>query len=565
MAKEMLYSEFVNVYDALFATTKRLEKESILADFLKMLVERGEKEWVYLLRGKVVPDWDVREFGISGQLTIKAIGFSFGIKEEEIHKRFRKVGDLGEIADYFAEKRKQGTLFSKKLTVEKVFDNLRKILDIEGRGTVGKKVDLIAELLGSSTGGEARYIVRTLLGDLRIGVADAIVRDAIAEAYFQDEKKEMSLIIEKAYDLSNDFAVVLNAAAKGKGTLRKIKITLGRPMNVMLPVKVSEIGEAFRICGRPAAIEHKYDGFRVVVNKSESGVELFTRRLENVTKQFPDIVKIIEKNIKGKNFILDSEAVGFDPKTGKMRAFEAISQRIKRKHDIEKLVRELPVELNVFDVIYYNGESYLDVPFVKRRKLLEKIVKNEKLKIRVSEQIITGDDAVALRFYEKALKIGEEGVMVKSLESEYQPGRRVGHMVKMKPEVNDLDLVIVGAEYGSGKRGGWLTSYIVACQDSGKNLEVGKVSSGLKELEQEGGTTYDEMTKLLKPLIKSESGTKVVVVPEIVVSVTYQNIQISPSYSSGYAMRFPRITHYRPDYNLKDIASLDDIKKAAQS
>jgi len=175
-------------------------------------------------------------------------------------------------------------------------------------------------------------------------------------------------------------------------------------------------------------------------------------------------------------------------------------------------------------------------------------------------QIVTGDKDVALKFYKEALNAGEEGIMVKNLDASYQQGRRVGYMVKLKPAANDLDLVIVGAEYGSGKRAGWLTSYIVACQAGGKFLEVGKVSSGLKELEQEGGTTYDEMTKLLKPLIISEKGKVAKVKPKIIVSVTYQNIQGSPSYDSGYAMRFPRITSYRPDKPLREIATLDDIK-----
>ena len=329
----------------------------------------------------------------------------------------------------------------------------------------------------------------------------------------------------------------------------------------MLPVKVTEIEEAFRICGKPAAIEHKYDGFRVLINKIGDDVKLFTRRLEDVTKQFPDVVQTIKKYIKTKKAILDSEVVGYDPKTKRQRPFEAISQRIKRKYDIEKLEKELPVEVNVFDVIYYDGESLMQKPFIERRKILEKIVPHEKFRIRPSMQIITSDEKVAMKFYQEALKLGEEGIMIKNLNAPYQQGRRVGYIVKMKPAANDLDLVITGAEYGSGKRGGLLTSYIVACRNGNEYLDVGKVSSGLKELEQEDGTTYEEMTKLLKPLIISEKGKEVRVHPKVIVSVTYQNIQGSPSYNSGFAMRFPRITAYRPDYHLKDIATLDDIKE----
>jgi len=558
--REMDYSEFVEVYEGLYATTKRLEKEDILAEFLKKLVAHGEEEWVYLLRGKIYADYDDRVLGISDKLVIKAIGQAFGISKGEIEKEVRKMGDLGEIAEHFAKKKRQRTLFSKKLKVRKVFDNLRKIMEIEGKGAVGVKMALVSELFGQASGAEAKYIARTLLGQLRVGVADATVRDAIAEAFYPGEKKEMSEKINLAHDMVNDFAAVLEAARKGKKALEKIDIVLGRPMNVMLPVKVTEIKEAFRICGTPCAVEHKYDGFRVVISYDGKEVKLFTRRLDDVTKQFPDVVKIVEKHVKGKEFILDSEVVGYDPKTKRGKPFEAISQRIKRKYDIDKLEKELPVEVNVFDVLYYNGKSYMDHPFKERRKVIEKIVKSEKFKIRVSEQIVTSSEEEAMKFYKEALKLGEEGIMVKTLDVGYQQGRRVGYIVKMKPQANDLDLVITGGEYGSGKRAGGITSYIVACHDGEKYVDVGKVSSGLKEKESEG-MTYTQMDKLLQPLVTSEKGKVVRVKPKIVVSVTYQNVQKSPSYDSGYAMRFPRIVNYRPDKHAKDIATLKEIER----
>ncbi|PIN95058.1 DNA ligase, partial [Candidatus Pacearchaeota archaeon CG10_big_fil_rev_8_21_14_0_10_31_9] len=515
--------------------------------------------------GRVLPDYDSREFGISRQLIIKIISKASGVSSEIVTKDFNKVGDLGEVAESLMAKRRQHTLYSSSLTVEKVFTNLRKIFEMEGKGSVDKKVSLVAELLINANGLEAKYLIRIVLNDLRIGVADSSLREAIAEAFFPSERKEMLARIEEVYDLANDFALVFEAAIKGKKAFDNIEVLPGKAMNVMLPVKVTEISEAFRICGKPAAIEHKYDGFRVVISKSKDGnIKLFTRRLEDVTNQFPDVVSVVEKNIKGESFIVDSEVVGFDPKTKKYKPFESISQRIKRKYHIEKLISELPVEINAFDVIYCNGKSYVNVSFAERRKHLEKMIKEEKMKIRLSYQIITDSEKKALEFYNNALKIGEEGIMIKSLDSVYKPGRRVGHIVKMKPESRDFDLVIVGAMHGTGKRAGWLTSYIVSCKDkkTGKFLEVGMVSSGLKEKESEG-TTYEEMTKMLKPLIVSEKGRIVRVKPKIVVSVTYQNIQKSPTYSSGYAMRFPRITAYRPDRNTNDIANLNDIKKEA--
>ncbi len=559
----MQYLQFVELYEALAKTPKHLEKTMILAEFLKKL--KNNPKLIYLLKGRVFPDYDPREFGISDKSAIKVISKASGQSETEIYKKLRKIGDLGEIAEELIEKRKQSTLFHKKLEAERVFENLSKLVEIQGKGAVDKKLSFILEIINSASGKEAKYIIRTLLSDLRVGAADGILRDALTQAFLQDEQAPE--IIERAYDISNDYALVFQEAIKGKRYLEGIKISPGKPLKVMLPVKVTEIEEAFRICGKPAAIEHKYDGFRVAINKDEKGnINLFTRRLENVTPQFPDIVEVIKKYLKGHSFIVDSEVVGYDPKTKKYLPFEAISQRIKRKYDIDKLIKSLPVEINVFDIIYYNGKLIANEPFIQRRKIIEKIIPKIEKKIRPSMQFVTDSEKKALDFYHKALKIGEEGIMIKRLDAPYQVGRRVGYMVKMKPDVDELDFVIIGAEYGSGKRAGWLTSYIVACKANSHSeefLEVGKVSSGLKEKEE--GTTYKEMTKLLKPLILEEKGKEVKVKPKLVVSVTYQNIQKSPSYSSGYALRFPRIINYRPERGVHDIASIKDIEKETKT
>ena len=555
----MRYSEFVEVYEKLAGTTKKLEKTAILAEFLKKLKKEGKPEWIYLLRGKVLADYDSREFGISTQLVIKAISGAFGIKNEEVGRQFNKIGDLGDVAEFYADRRQQGVLFSKKLDVGNVFDTLRKMLGIDGKGAVEKKMQLIGELLASASSKEAKYIIRTLLNDLRVGVADALLVDAIAHAFFEDNVEMRQLITDK-YDLSNDFAVVFQAAIKGKEELEKTEIMPGRAVKVMLAVKAQDLQDAFEICGKPAALEYKYDGFRMMINKKGKEVSLFTRRLENVTKQFPDVVQMVLDNVKGKDFILDAEAVGYDSGTKRYLPFEAISQRIKRKYDIDKLIEKLPVELNIFDVLYHDGKNLMNMPFIERRKVVEKIVKTKEWVIRPSVQIITDDEEKAQEFHEEALKVGEEGIMIKKIDAPYKQGRKVGYMAKLKPDVKDLDLVIVGAEHGTGKRGGWLTSFIVGCKNGGEFLEVGKVSSGLKEKEEEG-TSYEEMTKLLKPLIIGGEGNVVRVKPKLIVSVTYQNMQPSPSYSSGFALRFPRITHFRPDRGVNDIASLNDIKK----
>lgn len=555
----MDYIEFVNLYEELSSTTKKLEKSALISVFLKKLINKGESEWIYLLRGKVLPDFDSREFGISTQLVMKAISVSFGIKIEEVMSKFKKLGDFGEVAEFFVEKRRQSTLFSSKLNVAKLFSNLKQIVDIEGKGAVDRKMSLVSELLTSASGKEAKYIIRTLLSDLRVGVADALLLDSLNLAFF-DNKEGIKETLEEKYDICNDFALLFDSCKLGIDGINRIDIEPGRPIKVMLAVKVESVLEGFEAVGRPCAIEHKYDGFRMLINNNNGKISLFTRKLENVTNQFPDVVKAVEENVNGKNFILDSEVVGYDPKTKKYKPFEAISQRIKRKYEIEKLVSELPVEINIFDVIYYGGKNYIQKPFGERRKLIEKIINEKDFLIKPAIQIITDNEITAQNFYEDALKIGEEGVMMKKLDSPYKQGRKVGYMVKMKPIVNDIDLVIIGAEYGTGKRAGWLTSFLVGCRDGDEILELGNVSSGLKEKEEEG-VSYEEMTNLLKPLITNEKDNFVRIKPKIIVSVTYQNLQKSPSYSSGYALRFPRITYYRPDRSIYDIASIEDIEK----
>lgn len=576
----MLYSELAEIYEQLESTSKRLGKTAILAQLFRKAKPDEMQEIAYLAQGTVFPSYDEREMGISSQLTIKAISVATGIASAEIEKKWKSVGDLGKVAEQFVAKKKQSTLFANKLTTRKVFENLRKVAEITGQGTVDKKIALVAELLTAASPLEARYIMRTVLEELRIGVGEGAVRDAIVWAFFSDKidlqynKKETSIeiknreeyekyanAVQEAYDLANDFGAVLIAARKGLQELGEVKLQPGRPIKVMLALKVKTIQEAFETVGKPAAFEYKYDGFRLMITKDEKGsIKLFTRRLDDVTKQFPEVVEYVRKYVKGSSFILDSEGVGFDPKKLRYRPFQEISQRIKRKYEISRMQHELPVEVNIFDILYYEGKNLIKKPFVERRKLLERIIKNEKWKLKVAKQIITDSEQEAEEFYHEAVKEGEEGVMIKNLFAPYKPGARVGHMLKLKPELNTFDLVIVGAEYGTGKRGGWLSSFILACQHEGKLLEIGKVGTGIKEKEEQG-LSFIELTKMLKPLIIGEHARGVKVKPEVVVEVTYQEIQKSPTYSSGFALRFPRVTRLRPDRSVRDIAFLYEVKR----
>ncbi len=576
----MQYSKLVEVYEDLEKNPKRLKKTHIISELLKRTYIEDLPIIMLLLEGRLFPNWDSRELGVASRLILKAISTASGIEASKVEEEWKKTGDLGLVAENLIKGKKQATLHSHELSVKKVFGNLRKLAELEGVGTVERKIQLIAELLTSAKPMEAKYIVRTILQVLRVGVGEGSVRDAVVWAFFSDEIKlryneeENNVEIEdreeynkyvgavqKAFDVTNDFGPVAERAkTRGLKGLKSMKIAVGVPIKVMLALKVDDAEKGFERVGKPAELEYKYDGFRIIAHKKGEEVKLFTRRLEDVSRQFPEVVKFIKSHVKGREFIIDSEAVGYSNKTGQYLPFQSISQRIKRKYDIDRMAKEFPVELNVFDVIYYNGESYLDEPFEKRRKLLEKIVRHEKKKIVLAKKLVTSSVKEVEKFYEKAIEFGNEGLMFKALDAPYKPGARVGFMVKFKKERETFDLVVVGAEWGEGKRAKWLSSYTVACYDDGKFLEVGKVSTGLKE-KDEGGLSFNKMTKMLKPLIISEKGKEVVVKPSIIIEVGYEEIQKSPTYASGYALRFPRVIRLRTeDKKARDATTLKMVK-----
>lgn len=547
----MDYSELCNYYQKLDSTTKRLEKTSILVELLKKASVEDLKPVIYLLHGTVFPEWDPRKLGVSSQIIIKALVTSMGVGKEEVVNHWKRLGDLGLAAEELDKKKKQKTLHSEKLTVKKVFNNIEKLATLEGKGTVANKVQLLAELLGNADSIEARYVVRTVLGNLRVGVAEGIVRDAISQTYHKEIKE-----IEEAFNLLLDYAEVAILAKGNK--LQHVELHAGRPINMMLAVPATDINEAFEIVGKPAQFEYKLDGFRLQIHRND-GTRLFTRRFEEVSSQFPDIIKFVKEYVSGKSFILDCEAVGIDKKNGKYLPFQSISQRIKRKYGIEEMSKNFPVELNLFDVIYYNGENLFSKSLEERRKLLEKIVKQEKGKIILTKKLVTDNEKDANDFFKQALAAGVEGLMGKNLKGEYRPGRYVGGWIKLKKILEPLDLVIVKADWGEGKRASSLSSYTVACRNGGKLEEIGKVSTGMKEKSE--GLTFEAMTKMLKPLIIKSHGRGVEVKPEIVVEIGYQEIQKSTNYSSGFALRFPRVLRLRTDEKtVKQINTLQDVK-----
>lgn len=564
----MLYQELAELYKQLEGTSKRLEKTEILSKFLKKLYDK-DKDVMYLLAGRIYPEYNEKEIGISHQIAIKAISKSTGAADSKVLEMWKKIGDLGKVAEELSKQKKQTTLsLSNKLTTQKVLENLRKLPELEGKGTVDKKLSLITELLTSASPIETLYLTRTLIGDLRIGIQESTIREALASAFFsEEERKKASEKIQNAYDKLSDLAVIFELSKKGFEQLEKVSLKTDKPIKVMLAQKALSIEDGFEKCGKYLAAEYKYDGFRMLINKKNDSVTLYTRRLENVTRQFPDIVEVVKKNVKAKSCIIDSEIIGYNPKIKKYVPFQQISQRIKRKYDIDRIVKELPVEIKTFDIVLYNDEDLINRPFEQRSELLKKIIKNEKYKITTANQIITDKISKVREFYKKAIKDNQEGLILKNLNAPYKPGSRVGYMLKLKEEIRDFDLVITGAEYGTGKRAGWFSSFILSCRGNKKEeyLEIGKVGTGISEkaesVEGTEGTTFEELTNLLKPLIIHEKGKEISVKPKIVIAVTYQEIQKSQKYSSGYALRFPRVNALRTDKPLSEITDIKEVEE----
>ncbi len=625
----MDYLELAKIYEKLESTTKRLDKTYIISKLLSKAHTDDIPYIINLLQGRVFPIWDSRKLGFSSRLILKAISLSTGSSPEHVEKLWAEKGDLGIVAESLIHKKKQTTLFSKKLTVKKVYDNLQELAKLEGEGAVAKKISLVSELLTAAISLEAKFIVRTVLEQLRVGVAQGILRDAIAWAYFpkvigiffkcnecseiipntekclncnkiqefkfkeevkkqfknslhiskiedlknfrkydfiitEDEKLAREIYnsfmkkVQDTYNLCNDFVETAISVKENKEV--KIKISLGTPINPMLAVRADTLDEAFEALGKPLLVEYKLDGFRLQIHKDKNKYWFYTRRLENVLNQFKELIDVLNKYVKSDSYILDCEVIGYDSKSDKYLPFQNMSQRIKRKYDIEKIAKEVPVEINVFDILYLDGKTLLHEPQQKRRKIIEKIIKEEPKKIVIVKGLITDSIDEVNKFYKKSLRKGNEGIMLKNLHKEYNPGRLVEGWIKFKPNLEPLDLVITGATYGEGKRAAYLSSYLLSCQHNGKLLECGMSSSGLKE-KKEKGFSYDEMTKLLIPLITKKEARIVKVRPKIIVEVLYEEIQKSPTYSSGYALRFPRITRLRTmDKPLKDIATLKDIE-----
>lgn len=548
----MLYQELVGVYQDLDSTTKRLEKTAILSDFLGKV---GNEEpqilpiVTLLSLGRIFPTWSEEELGIGAKLLMKAISMAVGVSPEDVENQMRENGDIGLAAEELYQRKSQVTLFTRPLTIEKVYQNLTKMANISGNRAQFKKIDFLMELLSSASPQEAKYLTRTVLEELRVGVGEGTIRDAISQAF-----KIPQEVTERAQMLTNDMGLVAEVARmQGEEGLRQLTLKPGKPVKPMLAqlspgIKASVQEMGWAIC------ETKYDGIRVQIHRNGEKIDVFTRRLENVSHALPEIADYIEKSLPREDFIIEGEIIA--SRDGKPVSFQYMLQRVRRKYEVEKMISKVPLTLYLFDLLYYQG-PVLDEPLKERRKILESIVKPDPGKLELSRQVKVTPDEIkkANDLFEASIKEGHEGIMIKDPHAPYMPGIRGKKMLKLKAEPETLDLVVVGGTYGKGKRAHLIGSYLMAIQDEDNQLKtLAYAATGLDD------KTLLELSQMVEPLIISKKGREVKIEPSIILEIAFSEIVESPESETGYSLRFPVVKRIRNDRGLDEIDTLERIE-----
>ncbi len=543
----MKFREFAEFCESIEKITSTLELTARISEFIRKIEDEQDLYNVVLfIMGRIYPTWDERELGVGVGLLYEALENVSGKKKERIEDLIRELGDLGLVSARLVGERSMLTLEFEELTIKRLREIFDEISGLTGEGSRKRKILLLTGLYGQSTPLEAKYITRLIMNEMRLGVGEGIVRDAIARAFGVSEE-----IVERAYMITNDLGKVAVIAKKyGRKGLEELKVQLGIPVKMMLAQVAESFEEAIR--SGNIAVEWKFDGSRVQIHWGNGILKIYSRKLENVTNALPEIVEEVKKNVK-EGVILDGEVIAV--KDGRPMPFQHVLRRFRRKHDVLKMVEKIPLQLYVFDVLYANGEV-IDMPLKERRNILKEYV-NESERLKIAEQVITDEKGTIERIFNEAVNAGHEGVMLKNPSSPYIPGKRGKHWLKLKSVMETLDLVVVGGEWGEGKRSHLISSYELACLDTttGKLLKVGRVATGFTDEDLE------ELTEIFKQIIVYRHGKIVEFLPKYVFEVAYQEIQKSPKYESGYALRFPRFIRLRDDKDVNEADTIERIEK----
>ena len=572
----MLYSDLAETFDRLESTGSRLEMTSILADFLRR-ADKGElRSIVYLSQGKLHPDFVPGVLGMADRLVMKAIAKASGNPDEKVEKLTIETGDLGQVAETMISKKKQMALFSEELTVARVVKGLTTIENADGKDSQDTKQKTLAGLLHDSGPLEARYLCRTVTGRMRVGAADMTILDALAEAFASKEDRPT---IERAFNVTCDIGLVAETIANGgMDAVRAIGVTVGSPVKVMLAERLPSISEIVEKMGGRCAMEYKYDGIRVQAHIGRDSVKLYSRRLEDLTSNFPDIAEALRARCRHGEAIIEGECVAIDPETGYMLPFQNVTHR-RKKHGMDEAVKEIPVRIFMFDMLYADGRDWTSEPYLDRRAALEdgfEIGDN----VQMTTMRMVGSPEEGEDFFANAIGARCEGIMAKSvaLDSVYRAGSRGFLWIKYKKDyqqalTDSFDLAVVGAFYGMGKRAGRYGALLMAAYDgeTGRFETVCKLGTGFDD------AFLDAMPALLdgslsesKPSsVDAEMVPDVWFEPTVVLEVVAAEITLSPIHTAakdvlkegaGLGIRFPRFTgRVRDDKAPEQCTSVTEI------
>ncbi|ADV64971.1 ATP-dependent DNA ligase [Desulfurococcus mucosus] len=580
-----------DVFERIEAITSRTQMTALLVGLFKQTPPEIIDRVVYLIQGRLWPDWKgLPEIGVGEKLLVKAIALATGVTEASVEGLSKSLGDLGKAAEQLKSKstgRSQGvTLLSytqqrTELTVNRVYETLVRVAMAQGEGSKDIKIRLLAGLLKEASPKEAKFIVRFVEGRLRVGIGEATIMDALATIYGGGVAARP--LIERAYNLRADLGEVAKIlASKGLEAVKEVRPEVGTPIRPMLAERLSDPGEILEKVGGDAFIEYKYDGERAQIHKKGDKVWIFSRRLENITQQYPDVVELARNHLKADEAIVEGEIVAYDPETGELKPFQELMHR-KRKHDIHSAIKEYPVKVFLFDLLYLNGHDYTVETLPVRRSKLEEVVDKVE-EFTIAEYIRTNKVDELEKFFLKAISEGAEGVMVKALhgDSIYQAGTRGWLWIKFKRDyrsemVDTVDLVVVGAFHGKGRRGGKYGALLMAAYNDEKDVfeTVCKVGSGFKDED------LDKLPEILKPYMRDRRHPRVVanmepdvwVEPALVAEIIGAELTLSPVHTCAYgkvksdagiSIRFPRFIRWRPDKSPEDATTSNELVEMYQ-
>lgn len=570
----MRFAVLVEALERADATASRVETAQILGDALKPLTGPDLAFAVNFILGQLGPAYLAIPVGIGDKNVVKVVAMISGQPEAKVQEEMRAVGDLGEVAASWIAK--QTRLESEPLEMARVRAQMEAISTSSGKGSGEKKLKILQELLGSATPAEAKYLIRFLIGRMRVGIGEGTILEALAHAHGDRKRKPEA---EAAFNRHPDLALIAQKMADGGfAALAEVRVQPLVPLRPMLAERLKTLEEILEKLGGRAAFDYKYDGLRMQVHYKAGEVRIYSRNLEPYTDQFPDVVALVKAQAKAQDFIVEGEGVTVDTETGEIRPFQEASRRRGRKYDLDKSAAEFPFALFLFDCMYLDGQDMTAKPYLERREAAGRAIRPiETLRLSTMKEVASPEEAET--FFLAALGDGCEGIIAKSVaaESAYRAGARGWAWIKFKRDYSaklgdTVDLVVVGAFAGKGRRTGHYGSLLMAArdEDSGKFLSVCKLATGFDDAQ------LAEFDTKLKPLARNEKPHEVEsglvpdawLEPKVVMEVRAAELTLSPVHRAGWgavkadaglALRFPRFEKYREDKSAGDATTVKEL------